>query len=66
MIIARFEFKPEQASAFTWAEGQTIVEAVFDDPRDVIQFCKEIEDSLVDCTVFTGSDIISLRQISAS
>ena len=65
MLLARFEFKPEEAEKFTWAEGQLVVEALFDDAKDIIRFCREIEDSLVDCMVFTGSDVISLRSISA-
>lgn len=60
MVIARFEFKPEAADQFAWCAGQTIVEMAFDSCLDVVKFCQEIEDALVDCTVYTGSTIISL------
>ena len=65
MVIARFEFKPDAADQFCWRAGQTVVEMTFDGPMEVVQFCQEIEDALVDCTVFTGSDIISLKSLSA-
>lgn len=65
MVVARFEFKPGAADQFCWRAGQTIVEMTFEDPLEVIQFCQEVEDALVDCLVFTGNDIISLKSISA-
>lgn len=64
MVLARFEFKPDAADQFCWRAGQTVVEMTFDSALDVIQFCREVEDALIDCTVFTGSDMICLKSFS--
>lgn len=61
MVVARFEFKPEHADQFCWRAGQTVTEVLFDSISELIDFCQEVEDALLDCTVFTGNDIISLK-----
>lgn len=60
MVIARFQFKPDAADQFCWARGQEIVEMAFEEPEHVIQFCTEIEDALVDCTVQVGDKLLVL------
>lgn len=64
MVIARFEFKPGAADQFCWQASQTIVEMAFEDPLEVIQMCQEVEDALVDCLVYMGDDMISLKSMS--
>jgi hypothetical protein len=65
MVVARFEFKPESADQFVWQAGQTVVEMTFDSCLEVIKFCQEVEDTILGCTVFTGSDIISLEAFAS-
>lgn len=61
MIIARFQFKPGGvADQFVDRAGQTVVETLWDDVIDLVEFCKEIEDILEDCVVLTGDGIIQL------
>lgn len=60
MVIARFQFKPGAADQFCWAANQEIVEMTFADPAEVVQFCKEIEDALIDCTVLLGDKLLVL------
>jgi hypothetical protein len=61
MVLARFQFKPDHADQFCWRAGQTVTEMTFDSVIELIEFCQEVEDALEDCTVFTGSDIITLK-----
>jgi hypothetical protein len=60
MVIARFQFKPGAADQFCWAAGQEIVEMTFEDATEVVQFCKEVEDVIVDCTVIVGDQLLVL------
>lgn len=64
MLIARFQFRPESAHHFCEGRFQTIVEVPYDDIRELISFCQEVERHLIDCTVYTGEEIISLKSLS--
>ena len=59
MIIARFEFTAESAADFS-ETGSVFVEQMLDSTDEVIEFCEEFGDSLVDCTVNVNGKIISL------
>lgn len=65
MVIARFQFKPEAADQFCWTRGQEIVEMAFEDTAAIVQFCQEVEDALVDCTVHLGDKLLVLTDFSS-
>lgn len=65
MVIARFHFKPEAANQFCWHATQEIVEMQFQDTVDVVSFCKEFEDALIDCTVIVGDQLLQLSGFSS-
>jgi len=60
MIIARFQFKPGAANQFCWLASQEIVEMTFNTTAELVELCKEIEDSLVDCTALVNDKILVL------
>lgn len=60
MVIARFQFKPNAADQFCWSATQEIVEMTFEEASEVVAFCKEVEDALVDCTVLVGDQLLVL------
>lgn len=64
MVVARFEFHPEQADQFAWQAGQNIVEMTFNNVFDLIQTCQGLEDAIVDCTVIMDGQMISLKALS--
>lgn len=64
MIIARFQFKPDVASRFCVGRDQSIVEVLYDDIRELVRFCKQIEDDIIDCVVLDGNRVISLKSFS--
>lgn len=65
MVIARFQFKPGAvADQWCWSRGQEIVEMAFEDAAEVVSFCREIEDALVDCTVHIGDKLLVLSHFS--
>jgi len=64
MFIARFYFKPEHADQFCWQAGQNVQEAIWDDIRDLIAFCQEVEDAIEDCVVLTADGILQLSQMT--
>jgi len=57
-VIARFQFFPDRVEEFSF--GGEFVEMQFDDVDEVIEFCQEFEDALVDVTANVNGRIISL------
>lgn len=56
-IRARFVFKPSRADEFC-LNGTQVVEMLFDDIKDVVEYCKEFESALVDCIVSFDGEVI--------
>lgn len=62
MMLARFEWKPGgEADQFVWSKGNLVSEVLWDDPVDLVNFCKEVEDLLADVIVYDGSEIYQLK-----
>jgi hypothetical protein len=57
-IVARFQFKPERAAEFSYSSE--FVEMQLDEIEEVIAYCEEFQDALVDCTACVNGRIISL------
>lgn len=58
-VIARFQFKPDRAEEFCWP-GTQFAEMRFDEPEEVIEFCEEFQDAIVDVTAIVNNRVISL------
>ena len=60
-VTARFEFLPERAAEFIEQDEdgiQTITQLDFDDPEELIAYCEEFRDALVDVNaIINGQDI---------
>lgn len=67
VILARFEFKPEEAHKFIDSPGsnQNIIEQVFDDVDDLIEVTKAFEKYLVDCTAMVNGRMLCLSSFPA-
>lgn len=57
-VIARFQFFPDRVEEFSF--GGEFVEMQFDHVDEVIEFCQEFEDALVDVTANVNGRIVSL------
>lgn len=57
-VIARFQFSPDRVEEFSF--GGEFVEMQFDHVDEVIEFCQEFEDALVDVTANVNGRIVSL------
>jgi hypothetical protein len=57
-VIARFQFLPDRVEEFSF--GGEFVEMQFDNVEEIIEFCQEFEDALVDVTANVNGRIISL------
>lgn len=64
MLVARFYFKPGCADQWAWSAGQSVVEMVYPSAWEIIEFCQEVEDLLLDCVVYDGHQVTSLKIIS--
>lgn len=64
MLVARFYFKPGCADQWAWSAGQSVIEVVYESAWEVVEFCQEIEDLLLDCVVYDGHQITSLKVVS--
>lgn len=62
VILARFEFKPEEAYRFIDSPdaNQNIIEQVFDDVDELIEVTKAFEKYLVDCTAMVNGRMLCL------
>lgn len=62
MILARFEFKPEEAHRFidSYDSSQNIIEQIFDDVDELVETTKAFEDYLVDCTALVNGRMLCL------
>ena len=61
-VIARFQFRPERVEEFSF--GGEFVEMQFDEVDEVIEFCEEFDDALLDVTANVNGRIISLSSES--
>jgi len=62
-VIARFRFDPEQADAFCWVDGTSVVELQFDDVYEVINYCEAYESAILDVTAIVNGQVINLREM---
>lgn len=67
VILARFEFKPEEAHRFIDSPdaSQNIIEQVFDDVDDLIEVTRAFEKYLVDCTAMVNGRMLCLSSFPA-
>lgn len=62
-VIARFIFQPHRAHEFT-DDGTHVKEFFFDDIEEVIEYCEEFKDALVDCIVNYNGQTITASQFA--
>lgn len=60
-VIARFEFKKDRAEEFCWP-GTTFAEMRFDEPEEIIEFCEEFGDALVDVVAIVNNRVIPITR----
>lgn len=60
-VIARFQFKQDRAHEFCFGKS-LFAEQEFDDVQDVIAFCEEFGDALVDVIANVNGRIICLSE----
>lgn len=68
VILARFEFKPEEAHRFIDSpdSNQNIIEQVFHDVDELIEVTKAFEKYLVDCTAMVNGKMLCLSSFPAA
>ena len=59
VIIARFEFDADEAPHFL-DDGKSFTEMQFDTIEEIIEYCQEFEDAIVDCTALINGRVVSL------
>ena len=59
-VVARFQFKPDRVEEFSF--GGEFVEMQFDEVEEVIEFCQEFDDALVDVIANINGRIVSLTE----
>lgn len=64
MIVARFTFKPEHAPDFVEQDGQLLVETLWNDVQELIEFCEGCEEAIEECTVLLNGSMVSLKEVS--
>lgn len=60
-IVARFQFAPEHAEYFVEG-GAQFIEMQFDEVDEIIEYCEEFEDAIVDCTAYINGRVVSLAE----
>lgn len=67
MILARFEFKPEEAHRFIESPDSTqnVIEQVFHDVDDLIETTRAFEKYLVDCTAMVNGRMLCLSSFTS-
>lgn len=60
-VIARFRFDPASADHFLDG-GREIIEMQFDHVDEIIEYCQEFEDAIVDCTAYINGRVVSLSE----
>lgn len=63
-VIARFVFKEDHAPEFVDQDGQRVVETVWDDVVELIEFCETLEQAIEDCIVMVEGNMFSLLEVS--
>lgn len=58
-VVARFQFDPESAPDFIDG-GREFIEMQFETVDEVIEYCKDFENAIVDCTAFINGRVVSL------
>jgi len=58
-IVARFQFAPEHAEHFIEG-GAQFVEMRFEEVDEIIEYCEEFNDAIVDCTAYVNGRVVSL------
>ena len=64
-IVARFQFAPEHAEHFIEG-GCQFIEMRFDEVEEIIEYCKEFEDAILDCTAYINGRVVSLTDQPAA
>lgn len=59
VIVARFEFDQDEAPLFL-EDGKTFIEMQFDSVDEVIEYCTEFENAIIDCTALINGRVVSL------
>jgi uncharacterized protein YprB with RNaseH-like and TPR domain len=62
-VVARFIFQPDRAHEFM-DDGTHVKEFFFDDIEEVIEYCEEFKDALIDCIVNYNGQIITASQFT--
>jgi len=63
-VVARFIFKPDHAPQFVEQDGQLVVETIWDDVLELVEFCQGIEGAIEDCLVMVEGAMFSLLEMS--
>lgn len=60
-ITVRFEFAEDRADEFGW-DGQSIVELEVDSVEEILEYCEQFGDAIVDCTASVNGRVISASE----
>lgn len=68
VILARFEFKPEEAHRFIESSdsSQNIIEQIFVSVDDLIETTRAFESYLLDCTALVNGKMLSLSSFKTT
>lgn len=61
-VIARFEFLPDRAPEFLEDEGRNFFEGSFDTVEEVVEYCEQFQDALIDVTALVNGRVITLSE----
>ncbi|WGL30694.1 hypothetical protein SCRES3_gp37 [Synechococcus phage S-CRES3] len=61
-IVARFQFHPDRVEEFSY--GGEFVEMQLDELDELIEFCQEFDDALVDVIANVNGVIISAKEVT--
>ena len=62
-IHARFEFAEDRAAEFGW-DGQSIVELEVDTVEEIVEYCEQFGDAIIDCTASVNGKVISASEFA--
>ena len=62
-MVARFTFKPDRASDFL-EDGQLVTQIEVDTVDEIINYCKEFRDAIVDCNAIINGKAVNLSDFT--
>ena len=62
-IHARFEFAADRAAEFGW-DGQSIVEIEVESVQEILEYCDQFGDAIIDCTASVNGKVISASEFA--